>query len=82
MTRPKDEVSDLSSVLLSEAQAVQDLERQKRGVPISTPEFHRLAEAIERRARRVFEIAATEERAGDGLTRDGDTIDDVASRED
>jgi hypothetical protein len=66
---------------MAEAQAVQRLEREKREVPISTPEFHRLAEEVEHRARQVYRIASDEEQTGDEVPTGDDSIDDVAKRE-
>ena len=68
-----------SDALLREAEAVRDLERQKRTMPISTPDFHRTADEIAERGRRVFRLAVSEERTGDAAPRGEESIDDVAA---
>ncbi len=79
MSDEKQAVSDLSTRLLEEAEIMQRLEREKRGLPISSPEFHRVAEEVAVRSRTVFSLASEEEQVGD-LTRPSDeTIDDLSS---
>lgn len=77
MTDDKRDLSDLSTRLLREAEEMQRLEREKRGLPISSPEFHRVADEVEVRARNVFSIASEEEQVGDLTVRSEETIDDV-----
>ena len=76
--RPDDR-SDVSDALLAESDAVKHLEREKRKLPTSSPEFRRIAEEIERRARHVFHLGdeadrgeppATATEPGEGLERD------------
>jgi hypothetical protein len=73
----KHRLEAISDQLMAEADAVKRLEAEKRTHPISTPEFHELADAIADHARRVFRLADSEEVEGDRLPHDGDTIDDV-----
>ncbi len=63
---------------MAEADAVKRLERAKRSHPISTPEFHELAEEIADHARKVFRLAEDEDSMGDRIPTDGDDINDVA----
>jgi hypothetical protein len=50
---------------------------------MSSPEFHRAAEEIERKARAVFGIARAQREVGEALSeRQGESIDDVAAEED
>ncbi len=77
MDSPKHQLPDLSDALLSAADEVKRLETEKRKVPISTPDFHRLADRIEDEARRVFRIAGEEEEVGDDATTGSATIDDM-----
>ena len=79
MADQEEELGDLSDRLLREVQAVRELERDKREAPISSPAFHRLADEIAARARRVFSIAAEEQATGDQTERSDETIDDVAA---
>jgi hypothetical protein len=72
------ELRTMSDRLIEEADAVRALERRKRRVPISTPEFHGLADEIERRARHVFKIAGEEESIGEDVPTQPRSIDDVA----
>jgi hypothetical protein len=75
----KESLADLSDKLIREADAVRSLEREKRQTPISTPEYHDLADQVERRSRRIFSIAAEQETLGDEIDTSEDSIDDVAS---
>jgi hypothetical protein len=75
----KESFADLSDKLIREADAVRNLEREKRQTPISTPEYHDLADQVEARSRRVFSIAAEQESVGDSVDTSDETIDDIAS---
>jgi chromatin remodeling complex protein RSC6 len=59
------EVRKDSDALLDAVREIHDLEREKRGEQISTPEFHDKAREITDRSREVFRIAAEEEKAGE-----------------
>jgi hypothetical protein len=74
----KQRLEDISDRLMAEASAVKRLEAVKRGHPISTPEFHDLAEEIADHARQVFRLADEEDALGDRIPSDGDDIDDIA----
>ena len=76
----KRQLAGASNKLIEGARDVQRLEEQKRKAEISTPEFHRLADAIEARARDVFRLADDEERLGDQVPRGEGTIEDEARR--
>lgn len=69
-----------SDELIEAARSVQELEREKRRHPISTPGFHDLADRIQERSREVFRIAAEEERLGEEIPTDRETIDSVEGR--
>ncbi len=77
MDDPKAELPPLSAKLLHETERLQELEREKRAEQISTPDFHRLADEVVRRARNVFAIASEEEQAGDRVPTTDESIDDV-----
>jgi NTP pyrophosphatase (non-canonical NTP hydrolase) len=77
----KQELEAISDRLMAEAGAVKRLEAIKRSHPISSPEFHELAEEIADHARQVFRLADEEDAVGDRIPRDGDDINDVATRE-
>jgi hypothetical protein len=53
-----------SDELLSAVRELQELEAEKRGQEISSPEFHATAREITERAREVFRRAAQEEKHG------------------
>ena len=53
-----------SDAIIGEVDRLKNLEETKREYPVSSPEFHYLADEIERRSRRVFRIAADERAAG------------------
>jgi len=59
------QLNQLSKRLLGAAEDVQRLERRKRTTARSTPEFHSLADEIERKTREVFAVAARERDAGE-----------------
>lgn len=54
------ELDAQSLELLGKVEDVRDLERRKRRSARSTPEFHRLAEEVERASRDVFSAARDE----------------------
>jgi hypothetical protein len=54
-----------SDALLDDIDAVRRLEEIKREYPVSTPEFHYLANEIERRSREVFRLAERERAIGE-----------------
>jgi hypothetical protein len=66
-----------SDALLSAVRELQELEAEKRGQEISSPEFHATAREITERARDVFRLAAEEEKHGaeTGDPQDGTTED-------
>jgi hypothetical protein len=75
---PAREVRNDSDALLQAVRELHELEREKRGEQMSSPEFHEMAREITDRSRNVFRIAADEERAGDEIESPRDnTIDDV-----
>ena len=76
----KQRLENMSDRLMAEADAVKHLEAEKRAHPISTPEFHELADKIVDHARRVFRLADGEEETGDEIPTGRETIDDVARR--
>jgi divalent metal cation (Fe/Co/Zn/Cd) transporter len=78
---PKRRLHDISSRLLAESDAVKHLELEKRTRNISTPEFHRLAEEIEDRARKVFRLAEAEEQVSHRIPTDDESIDEVGRGE-
>jgi hypothetical protein len=71
-----------SDRLLEAVDRVRTLEVEKRTEVVSTPEFHRLADAVERESRRVFSLAEEEEELGDRPDAGGFTIDEVAESRD
>jgi len=55
-------LNKVSKQILSDLEEVKRLEQRKRQAARSTPEFHELAEEVERAARHVWEHAQLEER--------------------
>jgi hypothetical protein len=78
---PKRELSGESARILEAIDDLREMEIEKRKRPISTPEFHRLAEAITRKSREVFRIAVHQERTGDEAPRGDQTIEDINAEE-
>jgi hypothetical protein len=67
-----------SDALLDAVRELHDLEVERRGEQMSTPEFHDKARQITERSREVFRIAAEEERAGNEVDSPQDkTTNDV-----
>jgi hypothetical protein len=67
-----------SDALLDAVRELHDLEVERRGEQMSTPEFHDKAREITERSREVFRIAAEEERAGNEVDSPQDkTTNDV-----
>ena len=58
------DLNRLSKRLLDAVDDVQRLERRKRAMARSTPEFHRLAEEIEQKTRDVFSVAVEQREIG------------------
>jgi hypothetical protein len=69
-----------SDSLLEAVREIRDLEQSKRGQQMSSPEFHRTAEEITDKTRRVFEIASDEEHTGNGVDSQPKTTEDVKPR--
>lgn len=53
------------------------LESHKREEVISTPPFHRLAEAITRKSREIFHMAYRQESVGDATPTSDESIRDI-----
>lgn len=78
--QPQDrhDLRDHSDRLIEEIEAIKALEVEKRGHEISTPEFHRLAEAIVEKSRDIFRLAAEEDLIGEVIEEpQGVSIDEV-----
>ena len=74
----KDQLRDVSDRLLREMEELKALEREKRGEPISSPQFKRLARVIEIKSRDIWELAADERAFGEQIEGgEPDTVDDV-----
>ena len=66
-----------SDELLRSLDEMKQLEEQKRGEIVSTDEFHRLADDIERQARHVHELAVGEAVLDDEIPSTETTIEDT-----
>lgn len=77
MADRKHELSDTSDDLLSALDDLRRLESEKRGLPISTPRFHELADRIAERSRSIFRIARREQGLGEAIETTPETIDGV-----
>lgn len=74
----KTELASRSDELLDTIQRLKDTERRKRQEPISSDEFHRLANEVDALSHEVFAIARDQRDLGERSHRSGETIDDVA----
>ncbi|MEA2518233.1 MAG: hypothetical protein QOF49_313 [Chloroflexota bacterium] len=61
----RDRLNDVSDRLLMIVDEVRDLERRKRSMPVGSPEFEDLADAIVARSRDVFRASIEERNIGD-----------------
>jgi hypothetical protein len=64
MTTDDSRLDRMSRSLMEKLERLRFLERQKRGLPRSTPQFHHLADEIESVAEGVWHAAVAEEIAG------------------
>jgi hypothetical protein len=71
-------LGDASDDLLDAVDDLRAMERQKRSETISSPPFHRLAEAIEAKSREIFRTAGRERSLGDRADHVELTVDEVA----
>lgn len=82
MTDEQRRVRNDSDALLEALRKLKETERQKRGTPISTDEFHALADEVAHQAGDVWRIADAEERDGDAAPSTGASIESVRPLED
>lgn len=76
--RKKDQLREVSDRLLREMAELEELEREKRGVPISSPAFNRLARVIEIKSRDIASLAADERAFGEQIEGgEPDTVEDL-----
>jgi hypothetical protein len=73
----KRELSGRSTRMLEAIEDLRRMEVEKRNRPISTPEFHRLAERITRKSHEIFQSAVDQEGIGDDTSRGEQTIEDI-----
>jgi hypothetical protein len=72
------ELREDSDRLIEALDDLKAMERAKRGVEISTPQFHGLADRIEDKSREVFRIAADERHIGESFDEaQGTTTEEV-----
>jgi hypothetical protein len=60
--------------------ALEDMKRteaRKRAEDVSTPAFHELANQVDAKSRRVFDLAHGEKDEADGMETTGQTIDET-----
>ena len=77
----KAEIQDDSDELLRAVDEIRRLESEKRHLRMSTPEFHRTAARIERKAREVFGVAKAQREVGDALRTQSESIEEQARKE-
>jgi hypothetical protein len=78
--RRKSELADKSDELLDAVARLKATEERKRHEPISSDEFHRLANEVDAISHEVFAIARDERGVGEKTHRTGETIEDVAEQ--
>lgn len=74
----KTELASRSDELLETIQRLKDTEQRKREEPISSDEFHRLANEVDALSHEVFAIARDQRNLGERMEHSDESIDDVA----
>jgi hypothetical protein len=77
MSEQKRELAGKSNKLLDALRHLKESEERKRGVPISTPAFHELANDVNATSREIFRIARDQDELGESIPTGSDSIDDV-----
>ena len=77
MTDPKADLAQRSDRILDAIDDLRALEKDKRAETISTPPFHRLAEAVTKKSREIFEMADRQEAVGDRTDTTDESIEEV-----
>jgi hypothetical protein len=77
MSDMKHELAQRSDKMLDAIDDLRRLEAQKREETISTPPFHRLAEAVTEKSREVFRMAYRQESVGDATETTNESIKDL-----
>jgi hypothetical protein len=77
MSDPKRTLTRRSDQLMVELAHLKDTEAQKRQEAISSPRFHELADEVTASSRRIFEIAAEQDKLGDMSETGEESIDDI-----
>ena len=77
-SRKKGQLRNVSDRLLGEMEELKELEREKRGEPISSLQFNRLARVIEIKSRDIGQLAAEERALGEQIEEgESDAVDDI-----
>ncbi|MFL5779004.1 MAG: hypothetical protein ACJ761_08695 [Chloroflexota bacterium] len=76
------QLRDRSDELIDAVDDLRRLEQEKRTEPISSDEFHDLADAVTRKSRSIFSIALDQEATGEDAESQDTTIDEVPERAD
>jgi hypothetical protein len=77
MTDQKRDLARRSDKILEAIDDLRRIEKDKRAETISTPPFHRLAEAVTQKSREIFEMAYRQEAVGDATETTNESIIDV-----
>lgn len=77
MSDSKQDLAQRSDRMLDAIEDLHRLESEKRREDISTPPFHRLAEAITEKSREVFRMAYRQEQVGDATETTDTSIREV-----
>ena len=75
--RERKQLRDVSDALLRRMNELKDLEKRKRLLEISTPEFHEAADAVAEKSREIFALAHDEQAVGNRI----DERQDVATED-
>jgi hypothetical protein len=78
MSDPERALTERSDQLLQALAHLRALESQKRLVDISSPEFRALADEVTEVSRRIFEIAAQQDKLGAEAAGTSQSIEDIA----
>ena len=76
-----EELAATSNDILETVGRLKGLEKQRRQVDVSTPEFHRLAGEIETASKRIFRGAVKETTLAETIETTDETLDEVSQRD-
>ena len=81
MADRKEQLTAVSDRLLDGLFELRRIEAKKRQQPISSPEFHALAEEVTKKSRELMSTASVQEAIGNETERSAESIEDIGDRQ-